>query len=655
MKKDKNALYFNNILKILLKEPTCSVTQLASHVALSEKTVRTKINQLNKWLENNNLGIIHKKQGTGIWLEAMEEQRRRIRIFVDNQNEEALPGDMENRGRQMIGKLLRLKSGELITLQQLADRLYLSPPTVSNIIREIAPWFEKRSLEIKAIRNKGICLIGDEYNYRIAIKDYLIYMMPEALEALLYSFTSGIDIYRIRRIIVNAENAWRIELADNSFTMAWILVSLSLTRNHSEGEHRFKEEQDENIQYYVEYSFAESIYQRIGREFQTELPHNDIVLLAIMLISAKRMNTILDINSADYARQYDDNLQKFVRSVIETIDSVLDAGLVQDEILFDSLLIHMRSAIFRMKYSTATLDSISKYVKNEYKQTFLATWSTSYLFEEQYGIQVTEDELAGIALYIQAALIRQKKEHPLSAVLVSQKGQATSQLMMEMIKYNLPEISEIRAVGNHDFSVRQYPEVDIILNVTQTPIGDIRAVSISDHLTEEMVLRIREKIREIKMVRKKRGFCFHNLCHQLFDIDLIFLRPEVADKEELIHMMVQHMQEKGDVTEQYLASVLEREKATTTSIGHGVAIPHGNMTEINEARIAVAILKEPLDWHGEPVDVVFLLGVKMTSKFEIRKTKQFYKDFLVLTENDDHLMTLKQMNSALDIYQYFIR
>ena len=115
------------------------------------------------------------------------------------------------------------------------------------------------------------------------------------------------------------------------------------------------------------------------------------------------------------------------------------------------------------------------------------------------------------------------------------------------------------------------------------------------------------------------------------------------------------MEEKGDVTEHYLASVLERENATTTSIGRGIAIPHGNMAENNEARVAVAILAEPVDWYGEPVDVVFLLGVKMTSSFEIKKTKQFYKDFLVLTENDENLETLKTFNSALEIYQYFIR
>lgn len=69
----------------------------------------------------------------------------------------------------------------------------------------------------------------------------------------------------------------------------------------------------------------------------------------------------------------------------------------------------------------------------------------------------------------------------------------------------------------------------------------------------------------------------------------------------------------------------------------------------------VAILEEPILWHDDPVDVVFLLAVKMTSNFEIKRTKQFYKDFLQLTDDDENLEFMKKMNSALELYQYFIK
>ena len=41
------------------------------------------------------------------------------------------------------------------------------------------------------------------------------------------------------------------------------------------------------------------------------------------------------------------------------------------------------------------------------------------------------------------------------------------------------------------------------------------------------------------------------------------------------------------------------------------------MTEINESRIVVAILDRPISWHGDMVEVVFLLAVKMLSLIHI--------------------------------------
>ena len=69
MKQNKNTLYNNQILKCLMTGDTFTTQQIADNVGLSEKTVRTRINQLNDWLVEQGLGRIERKQGTGIWLE----------------------------------------------------------------------------------------------------------------------------------------------------------------------------------------------------------------------------------------------------------------------------------------------------------------------------------------------------------------------------------------------------------------------------------------------------------------------------------------------------------------------------------------------------------------------------------------------------------
>lgn len=655
LREEKDTLYNNRILQCLLDGGTYTTLQLSDNVGLSERTVRTRVNQINEWLEENGVGRIEKKQGMGIWLELIEGGEKKLEKLTAQSMAIEPSGNLDNQNKQLIGKLLRMKPGEITTLQQLADSLYLSSPTVSNLIKKVSPWFEKRKLTVTVIRSKGVCLTGNEFHFRIAIKDYMLDIMPEVMGALFGAFAPGVDTGRIRRIIVEAENAWRIELADTSFKMVWIMACLSLARRHlMDGRPTFNIKED-NIQCYNEYSFVESIYQRIGKNYNITISEDDTILLAVLLLSAKRLKNFTDVSDGDYAVRYDKNLERFVRLVIETIDSVMEIDLSEDRLLYESLLLHMRSALFRMKYSTATGDNISRYVKHEYKQTFLATWSTSHLFEEYYGVQVTEDELAGIALYIQAAIIRRKKGNSLKAILVSQGGMGTSQLSIEMIRYSVPELTDIQAVSYHDFNLFQYPQTDLIINAVDDDIVDDRVVSVNDHVSERDMEKIRRKVAQISQFRGNPEFRFHSLCHQLFEVDLILLNPQVENKDQLITMMVKRLEKKGDVTPKYLESVFDRERATTTSIGRGIAIPHGNMAEVNESRIVAAILDKPVKWQEDMVDVVFLLAVKMTSKYEMRRTKQFYKDFLLLTGNDNYLEAMKEMGSALKVYQYFIR
>mgnify|MGYP006294694549 FL=1 len=55
-----------------------------------------------------------------------------------------------------------------------------------------------------------------------------------------------------------------------------------------------------------------------------------------------------------------------------------------------------------------------------------------------------------------------------------------------------------------------------------------------------------------------------------------------------------------------------REKLGSTGLGHGVAIPHGRMPEIDSARVAVVRLQEGVDFEAidhEPVDILIGLIV----------------------------------------------
>ena len=137
---------------------------------------------------------------------------------------------------------------------------------------------------------------------------------------------------------------------------------------------------------------------------------------------------------------------------------------------------------------------------------------------------------------------------------------------------------------------------------------------------------------------------------EILDKRVIDLDMNAKTKDEVIRHLAGLLHEAGyvDNLEGYIKDVYLRESEGITGIGGHVAIPHGKSDYVDKVGIAVGRTHDM-------VDVVFLLAVKMTSQVEIKRTKQFYKDFLQLTDNDENLEALKKLKTPLDIYQYFIK
>lgn len=153
----------------------------------------------------------------------------------------------------------------------------------------------------------------------------------------------------------------------------------------------------------------------------------------------------------------------------------------------------------------------------------------------------------------------------------------------------------------------------------------------------------------------KKNISFSSTCIPLFDPELIFVHPSVKEKEELLKLMAQGMEGKGYVTNRFFESVMEREKATTTSIGNGISLPHGAQSTVLEPKVSIAILDTPIAWDDDQVDVVFLLGVKMMNSDEAARVQTFYKEYISLIEEEDNIKKLKNLKTNLEVYKFLIQ
>ncbi len=78
---------------------------------------------------------------------------------------------------------------------------------------------------------------------------------------------------------------------------------------------------------------------------------------------------------------------------------------------------------------------------------------------------------------------------------------------------------------------------------------------------------------------------------------------------ELVDLLAEHNRIQD--CELVLKTVLERDRAATTGIGKGLAVPHGKCTGCTELVIAVGKPAQPIDFQsndGQPVSIIALLA-----------------------------------------------
>lgn len=94
----------------------------------------------------------------------------------------------------------------------------------------------------------------------------------------------------------------------------------------------------------------------------------------------------------------------------------------------------------------------------------------------------------------------------------------------------------------------------------------------------------------------------------------IALDLEAKSKEEALAALTELLYKTGVLADRdgFMKDVLGREEVSTTGIGNGIAIPHGKSANVSETSVAVAKLKNEVEWQSvddKPVKFIVLLAV----------------------------------------------
>ncbi|MDU2437782.1 MAG: PTS sugar transporter subunit IIA, partial [Staphylococcus epidermidis] len=84
-------------------------------------------------------------------------------------------------------------------------------------------------------------------------------------------------------------------------------------------------------------------------------------------------------------------------------------------------------------------------------------------------------------------------------------------------------------------------------------------------------------------------------------------------------------------------SAIDREKQSSTYIGKGIALPHGNPEKVLKSHMIIFKPSQPITWKQHEVKLVFFLAM---SKKDLNINRKIIQSIAQLEEDDIHQLCL---------------
>lgn len=597
------------ILKLLLKNKECMTgDNLAVSIGVSSRTIRNDMKDLNRALEDHGASVVS-EIGQGYYLKIEDQEK-----FLTFQNEmeehkrekdfkNIIPSEPEDRVKYIISKLLLSTLNgrkEKIEFFDLEEELFISTSTLKKDFRNIDKVLKPYDLKTSITKKDGVKIVGDEAKIRYCISEYIFnskgYFGIEENQFYQSIFKEQ-EIEKLREILLDVISVYNLRLTDLAFKNVLIHSLIMLKRFARQKSVTYEENDIKAFEKKVEFECAQEIIKRIQKEFEVDLG-NEVYYLTQHLISSQRF--LIDDPKEDY--EYKNEIEKILIKIKEETN----IDLSDDKQLINGLAMHLSAALQRMRFDMNIRNEFLDSIKNMYPLAFELAVIAGEIIEENFQFRTQENEIGFLAMHFGAALERKglnEKKPRKKAIIVCYAGVATAMLIKEKIEQNFGhKIEVIKTCSQQEVSQELIDQVDLVL--TTAELSEFK----SDKIKKINLFLDETDIQFIGNILKEdqKGEIDYR---KIFRKELFFYDVEFKNKEEILEHMTREMQIRGLISKEGSKSVFKREEMSTTELGNMVAIPHAMSNDSEEAVVSVMILKKPILWENEKVQVVLLLNV----------------------------------------------
>ena len=615
-------------------------SQLAGIIGVSSRTIRQDVKQITVELNKEGINLISTpSKGYRITTDDSEKVNTYLKSLSPIQA--SIPTTPEERTKFIIRKILF--EGQFITLDGIADKLFISHSTAEKDFQEVRKWFKNQEI-ILTKKTYGISKQMDEISIRCAMVNYFWYFYNFSSLSSLQVLKTTIPeehLKSVKEALYLIHDTNDISMSDSGFLNLIIYLAIMLTRV-SEG----KSIQENIPQDKAEHTDTKRrLASNIARLFEEKYPFRfnqaEILHMENFLLQA---NIQFSENSKQ-SMPIEENLQLFITEVLRILKSSFSLDFLEDQDLIGSLASYLDSLINQKKHKNLIrnpgLDAIIK----EYPQALDMAAMISGQIKKHFLITLNENETGTIALYLCAAIERFKGRNTKTKkdiVIICATGVGGAQLLAIKINRYFPDVHIQGIYPFYQLDEALVNKPDLVLSTIPLINTDYPVLQISHLLNSDDIHQIRKALDQTSSLADTDRQILTNL----FKASLFFPALETDNSQAVIRKICHGIKECGYVGEDFAQAVLDRESIFPTAIGNLVAIPHAITYHPPDSWIAVGILQKPIRWGNESVQIVFILNIDSTKEDYF---KQVYKKLYILLSNKE---TIAQMTKLSEFNEF---
>lgn len=637
------------ILQFLLSESNeyLLVQELADRIGCSEKTIRNDFKVIEEYVEKHSDALLIRRPGLGVCLEITDYDKSSLFNKLYTVKQDIGYASDEERLLQIAYSLLM--NVKPVTVQELAEQYFVNRATVKKDLDRIETWLEELGLDLVVKQRIGLTVESDERSKRKALAKLsdLIHNRELMNEFIKKQFLYH-EIEFVMTELKALQKRYATFFTDDTLENLLLHTLIMVRRMKLKQPISISKDDLNIVRETKEYGWTLDFLTRLEFVFTVHFTEEEIAYLAIHILGGKfRYQDEWERNKLNVNNPV---LSQVVSHLIGRMSKLNEIDFGEDPFLLEGLQMHLYTTLNRLQYNLSVSNPMLHEIKRMYPYMFDMLIHELDDMNQSLSLQIPEEEAAYLTLHFQAAMERlSDKKVSKNVIIVCHMGIGMSQLLRTKIERKFRHVHVLDCIAKSDLEeyLMKNKNVELIISTIDLPQLNIPHFVVSPLLERSEESKLEEFMKKLDEISSNGNKDF-----VLLDYTtpfLVFLQQEVEHRYELIERLARSLYEKGYVEKEYIENAIARDRMSATTIGAGVAIPHGSPKLIKESVIAVATLREPLDWGVEKVSLVFMLAVKSDGK---EVTKQLFHELSFISEQPVFVQKLIKEKNIMKFLSY---